>query len=552
MRLATTLLAGWLCASAAAPLLASEAQTQVDRADPSVVEEELKDPQPAAKRPPRILQVAPSETRSSALEGTVAIGAIRIDGARALSQASFASVIERYVGRTLSPSDLRALATGIAGVAREAGYGLATAWIPPQQVGNGVLRVGIDEGTIDALDVTGTGSDAVKARLAPLADGEPLKTAELERRLLIADDLPGIRLGKAKLVHKGNRNVLVLSAVKDRVEGRVQIDNWGTGTSGPVRARLSVDINALLADDDRLSVEAVTTPLEPNELALGRAAYTVSLGTGGTEVTVGGYVARSEAGAVLSARDFDGKSSELEAEVRHPLIRSRDASVWAGVAGSLRNSEQTRQDIVVRDDRVITFTGSLYGFQQLANGRLRGRLAFVQGVDILGATRASDPLRSRSDADGRFSKLEFWGEFEHRLGYDFSILLQAEGQLVGGPLLSSEEMGLGGRAFGRAWDFREYSGDRGIASSLELRFDWEKPLSMLEMVQLYAYLDGGTVANLGTGTGGGSLASVGLGTRLWLPSRIRASAQLGIPLTQSTSNGKRSDPRLSVTFDKKF
>ena len=53
---------------------------------------------------------------------------------------------------TKSPSDMRALASDVANVARGAGYGLATAWIPPQRVSNGVLRVVIDEGRIDAIE----------------------------------------------------------------------------------------------------------------------------------------------------------------------------------------------------------------------------------------------------------------------------------------------------------------------------------------------------------------------------------------------------------------
>ena len=552
MRLGKTLLALTACAFAAAPLPAVAEQTPVDRADPSVLEEEADDPRRVPKPGRRIIEAPVAAPGGSAVAEPVLAGAIRIDGARALPQSAFAPVVERYAGRTLSPPDLRALAAEVAGVARAAGFGLATAWIPAQKLENGVLRVRVDEGSIDSVEVTGSGRDAVRARLLPLADGKPLPSAELERRLLVAGDIPGIRLGKARLVRKDGRNVLVVSAVRDRIEGRAAIDNWGSATAGPVRARLSVDLNALLAADDRLSVDAVVTPLQPREFALARAAYTAAIGTAGTEVTVGGYAARSEAGGALADRDLDGKSSEVEAEVRHPLVRSRDASVWAAVAGKLRDSEQTREDALVREDRLATVTATLYGFRRLGEGRLRGRISFVQGIDVLGATAAGDPLASRPDADGTFSKLELWGEFEHRLGYDLSILLQGEAQLAGGPLLSSEEMGLGGRWFGRAWDYREFSGDRGVAGALELRYDWNKPLSLVEAAQLYAYLDGGAVANYRAGTGGGSLASAGLGVRLRLPSRIRASLQLGIPLTEGSNPAEDEGPRVSFTVDKRF
>jgi hemolysin activation/secretion protein len=467
-----------------------------------------------------------------------------------LPQAAFAPVIERYAGRTLSAEALRALAADIAQVARDAGYGLAAAWIAPQRLDNALLRVRLDEGRIDAVDVTGSGRAAAAPRLAPLADGRPIRTAELERRLLLAGDAAGVQLGKARLVRRNGRNVLVVAAARDRVEARAALDNWGSATAGPVRARLSIDLNGLVAADDRLSLDAVATPLAPGEFALLRAGYTAAIGTDGTEVSVGGYAARSEAGGELADRDFDGRSREAEVEIRHPLVRSREASLWAGASGKVRESSQSRDDALVRDDRLTTVTLSLYGFRQWDEGRVRGRLALVQGLDLLGATEMGDPLASRSDADGRFSKLEFWVEYEQRLGYDFSFAVQAEAQLAAGALLSSEEMGLGGRYFGRAWDYREFSGDRGIAGAFELRYRLKNPVRFVEAAQFYAYVDGGAVSNHGAGGGGGSLASAGGGLRLWLPERVRASVEVGVPLTRG--DGGDDGPRVSVTVDKKF
>lgn len=540
------------CALAAAPAWGSDEQTPADQADPSVVESELRDEAPPPPKERHILQAPAAAEGKSALTEPVLVGAISVEGAEAVPQASFAGVVERYVGRTLTGQDLQALASDIAGVARGAGYGLATAWIPAQQIGNGLLRVRIDEGRIDAVEVNGSGRAAAERRLAALADGKPIRTAELERRLLLAEDAAGVRMGKARLVRAKGRNVLVVSATQARVEGRASLDNWGSSTAGPVRARLSIDINGILAADDRVSVDAVVTPLQPKEFALVRGAYTAAVGNDGTEASVGGYVARSQAGGALADRDLDGKSNEVEAEIRHPLVRSRETSVWAGAAAKLRDSNQRREGVLVRDDRLATVTASAYLFHQLPEGRLRGRIAVVQGLSVLGATRMGDLLASRSDADGAFTKVELWGEYEQRLGYDFSFLFQSEAQFAGGALLSSEEMGLGGRWFGRAWDYREFSGDRGAAGSMEVRYLWRNPTRFVESAQFYAYVDGGTVSNHAGGGGGGSLASAGGGVRLWLPRQVRASLELGIPLTDGSDPARDDDPRVSVTVDKKF
>ncbi len=149
-----------------------------------------------------------------------------------------------------------------------------------------------------------------------------------------------------------------------------------------------------------------------------------------------------------------------------------------------------------------------------------------------------------------FLTVQVWGDYERRLGKKFSLMLQAEAQTADRPLLSSEEMGLGGRYFGRAWDYREFAGERGIAGSAELRLDLKRPASEIKAVQIYSYVDAGTVRNFGGD--GRSLASAGGGLRFRLPSDIQASFELGVPLTDGAETGKRDRPRFSFRLEKRL
>jgi hemolysin activation/secretion protein len=527
-------------------------QTPIDRADPAIVKEELRQEAPAPSSAPPMLQAPVGAPASGGVDRPIFAGAILIIGAEAVPQAAFGAVVERYAGRTLSGPELRALAGDVAAVARNAGYGLATAWIPEQTVETGVLRIRVDEGRIDAIEVQGEAQSAVESRLAGLADGRPVRTDRLERRLLLAGDIAGVRLGKTRLDRRAGRNVLVVPTFRDRVAGRFSLDNWGSATAGPLRARFGLEANGLLASDDGLVLDVLTMPLSPREFALVASRYTASVDTQGTELSVGGYVARSEAGGSLRALDLDGRSHELELELRHPVVRSRASGVWMSLGARVRESEQTRADRLVREDRLTMASGNVYAFRRLKDGRARARLTIVQGVDAFGSNAAGDPLSSRRDADGRFTKIELWGDIEHRFGRGLSILAQAEGQWADGPLLSSEEMGLGGRRFGRAWDYREFSGDRGLAGSIELRRDLKRPTPAVEAAQLYLFADGGKVDNCRLGMGGGSLASAGGGVRLWLKNRLRAGIELGLPLTNGIDRQRDPSPRASFTLDIRF
>jgi hemolysin activation/secretion protein len=194
----------------------------------------------------------------------------------------------------------------------------------------------------------------------------------------------------------------------------------------------------------------------------------------------------------------------------------------------------------------------LSGNARFGGGRVRVRLSYIQGLGILGMTARGDPLASRSDGGGPFSKLEFWTSYERPLGGGFGIELRGAGQLASRPLLASEELGLGGRQFLRGFDYWEMSGDEGGAISAELRYDMRRGLpGPLTRLQLYLYADAGRVINLEGGLGGGTLASAGGGVRAWLKDGFQAGLELGVPLTEGAFD-EEPDPRVSLTLGSRF
>ncbi len=526
---------------------AGASQSPVDKANPAVVVEQLRQKEPERQRqlPPRLETTAPAAIE---LDQAVVVGAIRVEGASVIPPAAFAPIIDSYVGRTLSSADLKALVSDIAAVTRARGYGLATAWIPAQKITNGIIRVMLDEGRIDEVRVEGSASAAATRMLAVLATGEPVTTALLERQLLLAGDLDGVKLGKARLQRVDGRRLLIVAAERERVRVRAGFDNWGSHEVGPIRARVSADINGVLAHDDRLTIGASLTPLQPREFQLVNVGYAKGIGTGGAEVHVSGYHARTHAGGSLKGRDIEGRSSYAEVGVSHPLLRTRAASVWAYLDFGILDASQSLRDITFRDDRITALSASLYGTAAVASGRLRTRLTYKKGLKLFDATTGGDRLASRRDGSAIFSKVEFWTGYERSLGGNFSLALQAEGQIASRPLLSSEEMGLGGRYFLRGYDYLEYSGDDGVAGSAELR--WNVRLPKDTAAQIYAFVDAGEVDNHRQGFGSGSLASAGGGVRVGFD-RIEAGLEIGVPLRDGAA-AKDYDPRISYTLATQF
>jgi hemolysin activation/secretion protein len=549
IRTCLVLLTGLLTAM---PATAGGFGLSLDPLDPGILVEEP----PSSRRDepggvPLPAPIPPSAAEEAMTPGRpLIVGAIHVEGATEIAQAEFTGAIAHYLGRALDAEALQRLARDVAEVARSAGYGLATAWVPPQSVVSGLLVVRLDEGRIDEVRVEGPAREGVERILQSLVGG-PVGTAEIERRLALAGDGSGVGIGRARLVREGGRNILAVATSLDRTRVRASIDNWGSAAVGPVRARLSVDINGIIAWGDRLSIDGAATPLQPGEYGYGRLGYSVPVGNDGARVSVGGYVARSNPGGPLRDRDAEGNSYQVEVAVSYPIVRARETSLWATAELAVRDSEFERDGGRTRHDRITTARASLYGVTRAGGGRTRVRLSYVQGLGLFGATRRGDPLASRDDADGTFARLEYWAEHERILFGPLGLMLALDGQLAFQPLLSSEEMGLGGRRFLRAFDYRERSGDDGVAGVAELRFDIPSLPSPFRRAQLYTYLDAGRVTNQADGRGGGSLASAGLGLRVWAEHDVHGALELGLPISDGES-GERADPRLSFTLGAGF
>lgn len=535
-------------AAAASPVAA---QITLDRVTPP---SRAPEPTPTAITPvlPPAIDVEPNRSAAPAVTTVVTVGAISLVGLTALSPDQFSDILTDYVGKTLQPRELAALTDQIATRARDRGFVLATARIAPQRITAGVLTVIVDEGRIDRVDVDGSNNPAVRAVLAPLANGKPAKLAEIERRLLIAGDIDGVSVRRARYVREGELGVLVVSLGQDRVTARASLRNDGTRPVGPTQINVGAMIAKIFAADDSLSAEYSTALVDPNELQYARLRYQKQLGSGGTQFSLTSTYSVVQPGSYLASYDILGRSWSESIAVMHPVYRYRQASLWLSGSFEVNNLTQKRGIVQVRRDRERVARVGIYGYSNEFGGRLRVSATFSQGLDVLDATRRGDPLSSRFDADGTYSAANFWVEWTRSLGAGFSVRLAGDSQVASQPLLVGEEVSLGGGSFLRGYDWSERSGDQGAMGSAELRFDIKRPLGVAERAQIYAFGDGGVVHNLANGFGSGSLASAGGGLRVDFSRSIGATAEIAVPLSGTRYDTRNRQPRINVGVIKSF
>lgn len=532
---------------ASAPAIGQQA---LDRVDPARAADRSFEKLPDTADP--VLPVV-RDREASATDGDLGydVGAIDILGLQAMSRTEFADIVEMYIGRSLTAADLAALADQLANRARES-YPLASVTIEPQAVRAGVLKVRIDEGRIDDVRLDGAQNSAVLAALRPLATGLPVTASELERRLLIAGDIDGISLGDTRIERQDEKTVLLVQVRHQPFRAQVTFDNDSSKPLGPLELFGSARFNGVFAADDSLQIFALNTVPELGELSFVRLRYGKRISAEGTELSLTGSYSRSAPGAYLEALDIEGESWLASFAALHPLVRSRETSLWLDASLSHRQIRQQRTETVVRKDRLTIARLGLYGYTSLAGGRLRVNTSVAQGLDLLGATRPNDPLSSRDDADGTFTTVSFFADWKRDIVGAFGTNIAVRSQLASHPLLVSEEIGMGGASFARGYDYSERSGDQGVAGYFELNYDWDRNLGPVNGLEFYAFADGGKAVNLSDGFGSGSLFSTGGGFRADVDRRTDAGLEVAVPLSGPRYDTDDADPRVRFTLTRYF
>lgn len=541
-----------LCLSAAtifgSAFLSSAANGQTQVNDNSLVDAVRSEASSQASSSDDSVSPAAIPTDTPAASEPVFVGAIQIDGRGRTDLLAFASVIEANIGRESGAEDLARIAASIAAVARRQGFLFASAMIPPQAVTAGLLRVRLDEGQVDEVRILGSDNSRLRSILQPL-EGAIAQRAEVERRLLLAEDLPGVRIAATRFVREQGRGVLLVE-VRDADTGYVALDNYGPDANGPLRARLSRDFSNLIGDGDALSVQIINSIAQPRELAYGSLRYGRVIDDAGDLIGFYGALGRSRPGANLRRFDLHGRIWQVGAYAAVPLRRSNKASFWINGDFNALGVRQWSSDDLIQKDRIVTATLSLSATLRTSEGWLQGGAGMVQGLGFAGTTRARDPLASRFDASGTFTKAIAWLNWTQSLTDDFSLRVSGTGQLASRPLLSAQEIAIGGPFYGRAYDFSERTGDNGVLGLVELRRQVNLG-NNAPWLQFFAFADGGVAQNLRDGWGGGSLASAGGGIRAgWRG--LDLSAEAAAPLSGPRYDAGDRAPKINVAIGVRF
>ena len=417
------------------------------------------------------------------------IGNVTVEGGFPELAADTAAITAKIQGRRISVAEIFAAANAIEQAYAARGYVLVRVAVPPQQLKNGgSLRLVVIDGFIEGVDLKGIPEKQralVQARLASLIGKRHVTLAEIERRLLLASDIPGLSLSST--ITRGTApgaTLLVLEGTWNAVVGTLGVDNRLPTSLGDWELNGALAVNSPLGYGEQIygaassgwdlgKVFNATTPMQ----LLG-AGIVAPIGVDGWKINPEYTNSVTRPAPTPWAPADVGYYQRFDLRASYPLILSRAQTLTfqATYEWAQEHLSPIGFDTDLYDDQYNVARLQLEDHLRLPYGLLAGTLVFSQGLGGRGETQAAltgVPL-SQQGAFPTFSKLGLDATWTQPLPYDLQGVLIGQAQTsFGHPLFIAEQFSLDGSQAASAYPLGTFSVDEGAT----LRGEIQRPFA---------------------------------------------------------------------------
>ncbi len=529
--------------------------TSLANATPLIVDQQRVDQHPAARpAQPDVLRgltdengvsplfVEPAEPRAPAINTNLApLSAVSITGS-SLPTATLEATWRNRVGASLDEATITAISDALTAAYQQSDIALYSIVTPAQDLSDGALDVRVVEGHVANIVIQTDDADAPDIRLARtyaerLTTETPLRRSTLERMMSLIRDIPGERVEAtmAPAAEAGGTQ-LTLALRRNRADVGFNVSTRGTPLLGRTQAGADVALNGMIRGGDQTNI-AVTLPLGQDSFRYAALSYTAPAGESGASITANISNMHTEPEGL----NQEGEATAGGVSFSYPIIRGFTQSVYVSAGLDALDTENATVGQVVDTSRVRAFRiGLSYADGSATTSRNASAFASF-GIDGLGAR--VDPLL----ADADFAKLALAAGWSHLYAERITLRLNAQAQLSDSALPTSEQMALGGDAYGRGFASAITQGDEGFAGSIETAFILPSAWlpTLFNGAETYAFVDGGYVSVNARPIFAGfddSLASAGFGARIPMGRELLLGLELARPI-ETPNAGDDSDWR---------
>lgn len=261
--------------------------------------------------------------KSQQVEGMVFVKAVAVTNSSILTDTEIQALTDSVIGRFVTFEDLQNLVTDFNYAYATKGYVTARAFLPPQTITDGIIRINLVEGYVGKISVENNKytSDSYITKRVSAKEGDLFQVIELEQDILKFNKYNnGIKL-KADLNKSqtlGATDITLKAEEKFPFHVTALMDNAGRRTIGELRGGLILQADSLFKQRDRLTLGSYVsrysvTPFADYNIPVnkydGRVGFLYS--SSFAHIGKGPY----------RIFDIDSKSYNYSLYYTHPLIR---------------------------------------------------------------------------------------------------------------------------------------------------------------------------------------------------------------------------------------
>lgn len=439
------------------------------------------DATPAPSAGPQQAQALPEPQMAAQTQASFVLKGVQFVGATGVPESELQAAVADKIGKDVTFADLEQLAARAVAVYQKHGFSLVQAFVPVQEVVDGVVKISISEGvlgnvSIDVAENAPVRQERVARTLAVLEPGKPLNGRRYERAMLLLSDLPGIKPQSAISAGaaSGTTDLTVQVTERDRLQYGLELDNYGTRDSGRHRVTGSMRWASPFERGDNLDLRLMLA--QGMHTAFGRISYETPVGYRG--LRIGGGLARVqyELGGPFAPLEPTGTGNVADLSFSYPIIRQRSTNLF--IRGTLDSKDLTDRFEAVGFETKKRIRGAGIGLSFEKRDKLLGggyssanALLYRGNLDIKDATsEAFDKPPFGYATEGGFGKFTLQLARLQYVAPNVSLFLGTGMQRASKNLDAYEKLSLGGPKAVRAYATGEVLVDDGWLATMELRY----------------------------------------------------------------------------------
>lgn len=431
------------------------------------------------KTPPPEIQIEKKEGVSAPVGPQFILKEIDMIGSTAFTPEELKETYKDYIGKSVSFKDLETITAAIEAKYKKKGYMTAAAYVPKQDIANGIVKISVAEGRMGKLKVEGNkyfSTDYIR-RYFHLKKNELLDFKVLQRDILRLNQNSDLEVKTLVSPGEEDQTSDITLMVKDKLPWHVGsgVDNQGTRLTGLYRTSIYGRSSNVTGNGDSAFVNTLLS-----SSSFGQAAsYNLPVDTYGTKLGFDFMYFRMKLKKEFSSFNIVGETQIYTPRMSWDIALTELFTANINMGLDIKSIKKFMGSSTTSDDQLrLPYVGyDITNIDSLGGGGQNSfSPKFTFGTaSFLNASARNSAKAGRPSTDGNFVKYTHSFSRYQKMPFESYMQIRSQLQVASQDLPYAEQFQLGGENSIRGYPEGDYLADSGA----NLGMDWVFPMYLI-------------------------------------------------------------------------